>query len=293
MPAKRPKAASKKKKPAKRTKAVPKKKKTVPPIMGAHPAKGSFIADVLNATDGETTLNFPHRSLIERVNKRKSFVSKLRECIKTHHASADQLKRDRERRAAFKKLGLEKEAKKIKRFPRNSDTRKGNLAEVLLAEYLEVVCKAKVPIFRLRYNPNVDQSMKGDDLLLFDFDSNPPRVIVGEAKFRSASSTTTVRKMVEALQVSLDSGTPASLTFVADRLFEQGEEELGKQVNAVPELLVVGKVEMAYVGFLLSDAKAATRINGSTAPFKGRLALLSLSLDKPTSLVAPCYKGLS
>ncbi|MFQ6963494.1 MAG: Hachiman antiphage defense system protein HamA [Oscillospiraceae bacterium] len=38
--------------------------------------------------------------------------------------------------------------------------------------------------YRLRYNTNPDQSMKGDDVLLFDLDSDPVRIVVGESKFR-------------------------------------------------------------------------------------------------------------
>lgn len=61
-------------------------------------------------------------------------------------------------------------------YPANPNTRKGNVAEVVLAEYLVANEGISVPIYRLRYNPNVDQSMKGDDALAFDLDSKPMRL---------------------------------------------------------------------------------------------------------------------
>ena len=36
------------------------------------------------------------------------------------------------------------------------------------------ICAASgtcLPVYRLRYNPNIEQSMKGDDVLAFDFTS--------------------------------------------------------------------------------------------------------------------------
>ncbi len=34
---------------------------------------------------------------------------------------------------------------------------------VFLAEYIVAESEASLPVYRLRYNPNVEQSMKGDD----------------------------------------------------------------------------------------------------------------------------------
>jgi len=51
-----------------------------------------------------------------------------------------------------------------------------------LAEYLSSTTDAQLPIYRLRYNTNPDQSMKGDDVLLFDLDAEPVRIIIGESR---------------------------------------------------------------------------------------------------------------
>jgi hypothetical protein len=59
---------------------------------------------------------------------------------------------------------------------------------------------------------------------------DPVRIIVGEAKFRSTSANQAVKDIVEGLVRSYKAGTPASLQFVADRLFESGDADLGERV---------------------------------------------------------------
>lgn len=52
--------------------------------------------------------------------------------------------------------------------------------------------------------------MKGDDVLAFDLEADPVRIIVGEAKFRASSSKAAVKEIVEALERSQRGGLPAS-----------------------------------------------------------------------------------
>jgi hypothetical protein len=164
----------------------------------------------------------------------------------------------------MKRLGLESEQTRLRRFPTNPFTQKGNLAEIILAEYVEATSGIILPVYRLRYNPNVDQSMKGDDVLAFDLDADPVRIVIGEAKFRGASSGTAAKEIVDSLLRSYKGGLPASLQFVADRLFEEGKTELGKKILGCALLFAQEKLQLNYVGLLLSDRRCAERINSST-----------------------------
>lgn len=149
-------------------------------ILGPHPDKNSIFAECLSATDGSTDGGSAHRNLEEVAGKRKALVSEAREMLKRHHVSSEAIVRDKKRMEAMKKLGFETEARKLKRFPASDTTRKGNFAEVILAEYVLAATDTSLPVYRLRYNPNIDQSMKGDDVLAFGLDDNPVRLFVGE-----------------------------------------------------------------------------------------------------------------
>lgn len=261
-------------------------------ILGDHPPPPHPFGRVLSANDGMTGNDVPHRALTECRGARPSTVKCLRGMLVEHHASADAIKRSEQHRKAMERLGLGKEQARLRRFPTNPATQKGNLAEIVLAEYLVAASGLVLPVYRLRYNPNVDQSMKGDDVLAFDLDSNPVRLVVGEAKFRGTSSAAAVTEIVEGLLRSHKGGVPASLQFVADRLFDEGQVDLGKRILECALVFVRGRLRLEYVGLLLSDAQAASRVDTSTPATFARLAMISLSLRDPDGLVESCYHKL-
>lgn len=214
----------------------------------------------------------------------------LREIVVQHHASPEALKQTEQHREAMRRLGLGAEQALLPRFPTNPSTQKGNLAEIVLAEYMVAASGVKLPVYRLRYNPNVDQSMKGDDVLAFDLDAEPVRIIVGESKFRGASSPAAVKEIVERLARSHKGGVPVSLQFVADRLFEAGQVELAGRVLNCATLFALGELRIDYVGMLLSDTRTAERVEDATPGSLRRLAMISLGVPDPDSLVDACYR---
>jgi hypothetical protein len=177
-----------------------------------------------------------------------------------HHTSTEQLERSERRRSAMIRLGFGTEQARLGRFPVVENTRKGNLAEIVLAEYIGAVTGATVPVYRLRCNPNVDQSMKGNDVLAFDLDTDPVRIIVGESKFRGTSSKAAVEEIVADLVRSHKAGIPVSLQFVADRWFEEGRADLGMRIERCAELFASGRLRLDYVGLFLSDTHAIERV---------------------------------
>ncbi|GHV32387.1 hypothetical protein FACS18949_03140 [Clostridia bacterium] len=183
-------------------------------IIGEHPT-GHTYGVSLAAYDKQTDSGFQHRELTEN-GKTDSFLAYTVSALRTHHLSDEELEDRKATIASFKIQGLDYAALSLSLspYPREESMRKGNFAEVVTAEYLEAATSANLPVYRLRYNPNVNQSMKGDDVLLFDLDSDPVRIIVGEAKFRGTPSKSAVAEMVDGLQRSHSGGLPASLPFV-------------------------------------------------------------------------------
>ena len=267
-------------------------KVTCSDILGDHPTDCHPLGVLLTASDGSTESGVPHRTLSECTGQRKAIVECIREMLVRHHMSPEALERDRQRREAMQRLGFEDDQSRMKRFPTNPSTQKGNLAEVVLAEYIAAANEVSLPVYRLRYNPNVEQAMKGDDVLAFDLDCDPVRVIVGESKFRTISSKAAVIDIVEGLVRSYKGGIPASLQFVADRLFERGKADLGERILECATLFALEKLQLEYVGLLMSDTRTAKRMNHHMVNSLPRLAAISFGLDSPGSIVDPCFKGL-
>jgi len=101
-----------------------------------------------------------------------------------------------------------------------------------------------------------------------------------------------VTDIVEGLVRSYKGGIPASLQFVADRLFETGNEDLGERILECATLFAFEKLRLEYVGLLMSDTRSANRLNQYTDNSLHRLAVISFGLDSPGSIVDPCFNGL-
>jgi hypothetical protein len=258
-------------------------------VVGIHPVSPHPIGLRFSCQDGHSDHGVPTRKLSETSSDVDQFVTVMREYLRTHHSRPEDLERDRLRREAYARQGL---ALPLTRFPRNPKTRKGNWAEVLLCEYVTASCNADLPVYRLRYNPNVDQSMKGDDVLAFDLTANPIRIIVGEAKFRGASSKKAVTDMIESLERSLRGGLPASLQFVADRLIMEGNEDLGRRIEECTDLFVRNRLQIDHVGFLASNHLAPTHVEKNASSSLRRLAVISMVLSDGEGLVNSCFNGL-
>jgi hypothetical protein len=258
-------------------------------IVGPHPVAPHPFGIHFDATDGHSDHGVPHRALSDGPLQQDEFTATVKAWLINHHANPEAFERDRRRREALLRQGL---TDPNKRFPINTNTQKGNWAEILLAEYLVSSCGAQLPVYRLHYNPNVDQSMKGDDVLAFDLDSTPVRVLVGEAKFRSDPSKEVVEDIVDALTKSHKAGIPVSLQFIADQLFNTGQEELGEKVDRCSLLFAQGRLRLDYVGLLVSDIKAALHVRRNAKPTIHRLAVISLGLNDPEGIITTCYQGI-
>ena len=252
-----------------------------PTSFASHPCGNSLAAE-----DQKTEHDIPHRVLKNDPQKKDEFIAAMTQWIVNHHVSPESIERDRKRRDALERQGLHDPTQ---RLPRNTSTQKGNWAEILLAEYVAASCNAQLPVYRLRYNPNVDQSMKGDDVLAFDLNSVPVRVLVGEAKFRSTSTKVVVGELIDALEKSHSGNIPASLQFVADRLFDSGQDELGAKVAECNTLFAQNRLQLDYVGLLVSNKQAHAHVSSAAQSNVQRLAVMSLVLPDPEAVVAECY----
>lgn len=255
-------------------------------IVGPHPLPSHPCGECLSAKDQKTEHDVPHRVLQNDPAKQEELIAAMAQWIANHHVSPENVERDRRRREALERQGFKDPTQ---RLPQNTSTQKGNWAEILLAEYVAASCNAQLPIYRLRYNPNVDQSMKGDDVLAFDLNSNPVRVLVGEAKFRTTSTKVVVGELIDALEKSHLGNVPASLQFVADRLFDSGQDELGAKVAECNTLFAQNRLQLDYVGLLVSNKQAHAHVSSTGQSTVQRLAVMSLTLPDPAEVVAGCY----
>lgn len=250
----------------------------------SEPLRSSFMAD-----DKKTMSGVSHRKLVESDSTK--LCEYMMPKIKKHHINEENYLRRKALLEALAKSGLVTDACKSP-YPRADKTRKGNYAEVLLAEYLQETTDTKMPLYRLQFNTNPDQAMKGDDVLLFDLDSTPVRIIIGEAKFRKAAVGYAVQEAIEGLTRAKNNIVPISLLFVADTLRATGNNDYADRVEECALLITQGKAETDYVGLLMSDNKASTVVDANTTNSLHNLLMISVSMQSPETVVKEAFDKL-
>lgn len=257
-------------------------------IINDHPSGKHPLAISLLSTDGITASGVGHRKLEENGNN-DVFLDFIVPSLRNHHISPDALER---RKVLTKSLRIENAPIPLSPYPHNTTTQKGNFAEVFLAEYLHSTTEAQIPVYRLRYNPNVEQSMKGDDVLLFDIDSDPVRIIVGEAKFRVTPSKQAIIDTIDGLVRSNQAGLPVSLMFIAERLFEEGKNNMAEKVQNCAILFATNSLRIDYVGLLMSNCNACNHVNNHTTNELHNLLMISLGIQSPETIVQQAFARL-
>lgn len=182
---------------------------------------------------------------------------------------------------------------KLNILPVNDNTRKGNLGEITLIEYLKESRGFDPLVHKLHYNPNFNQSMKGDDCLLFNRENLESEVIYGECKYRSKPSKNVITDIVDNLQGWKQ--LPVSITFVANCLDQKGEKELADHLIEIHIKIIDGRIPLTNVGFLISTKSSTPNqdtkktIENHLSTTNPRLVMISLGVDNPQQIVNEAY----
>ncbi|WDF78974.1 SAVED domain-containing protein [Mucilaginibacter sp. KACC 22773] len=266
-------------------------------LIGKHPAKGNFFAEWLDFLDEAVPAADPnkkHRKLSEIAGKRGIAIKGIAQYLLDHHVDPKKLARAKKRKEEilkkYKLKSFEEYLDTQTYFPKAKNTRNGNTAEVILSNYLQVTSGLSLLAFKLTYNPNVDQAIKGDDCLLFDVKDLTRKVIVGEAKFRGRSpDNKAIKEMIKNLEGAKK--LPISLPFISQHFTAIGDEEMAAQIDDLLYELTTGKVNVVNVGLIISTKSAnrgqdaGQQLDHYLKTNNPQLVALSLGIDDPDEIV--------
>lgn len=257
-------------------------------IFKDHPLEKHPLAISISSIDEVTTTNCNHRVLTGNGSD-EVFIEFMDPLLEKHHISKENLERYK---SQLKKLRIKGLPKPPGPYPKKDTTRKGNYGEVFLAEYLSLITDTEILVYRLRFNPNPDESMKGDDVLMFNMNTSPVQIIVGEAKYRKTPNKTAVEEMNRGLISSSKKMVPVSLNFVADRLIEDGQIALGEKIHDLYISIIEGILIPDYVGLLMSNKNAQKCVNNYSTSKLQNLHMISIGFDNPDYIVDETYKRM-
>lgn len=263
-------------------------------LIGEHPQSPHIFGEWLTHIDYPTTASKKHRKLEENDELRNQAISNIADWILTHHIIEQRTDALERKAQILQKHEFDEYIKSLNLLPSAEKTMKGNMAEIILVEYLQESTGLSPIIHKLRYNPNINQAMKGDDVLLLNPDNVFERIIYGESKYRSVPSKQAIEDAVSNLEGS--KRLPVSIGFVADRLYEMGNTELADQLMDLQHLLKDDRIDVHNVGFLLSTKSTTPSIDTSTqverhlSTINPNLVFISLGLDNPMEIVEESFK---
>lgn len=260
---------------------------TIEQLIGKHPKHPHIYGDWWNFVDMPETETYKHRALQEVDKIRESALDKMAQWVVDYHLTNITKSYLDQQREILERNDLAEFVDKLNILPESDKTRKGNLGEITLIEYLKESRGFHPIIHKLHYNPNFNQSMKGDDVLLFNTDKLEEEVIYGECKYRGIPSKEAIEEIINNLE-----GTkryPTSIPFVANCLEEKGEKELAKQVMDVHLKIMDGKIPLTNVGFLISTHTTSSQVKKHLSTNNPRLVMISLGIDNPQHIVNEVY----
>lgn len=260
-------------------------------LIGRHPKLPNIFASWLNSNDVATTGTKTHRSLTPLITTTNNdLVEWLGRKLFDHHHSDYRIEKLKEN---YTKLGFDKYAKEHRKLPKADKTKKGNATEIILTEYVESCFEKKlIKVFKLKYNPNVDQAIKGDDTLMVDIikenGKEKVKLYLGEAKFRKVPNKTVVNTIAKSL--SKDK-RPLSYSFLIDEIGRDGKNK------ALADLLdtfivdeIKGKGDLINVGLLLSNTDTFRIVETNLNSDNPQMILISIGLDNPQDLITKAFE---
>lgn len=251
-------------------------------MIGIHPLDGIFAIWVsckdITCTDTKT-----HRSLKENIIYRKKAIEEISNYLINHHLSNRQKSLLDKKKFILNKYNLNKYVKELSVFPKADKTKKGNFGEVILTEYLRKTSGIEIMIYKLRYNPNIDQSMKGDDVLLF----NENKILLGESKFRTKADKSVVEEISKNFGKELI--LPISLSFIADRLYEREKFDLSDIVTEIEISLSKRKIDIKNIGLIVSDLSAHQAVEKHMDSNNENFIIITLNINNPVDFLNDSY----
>ena len=181
----------------------------------------------------------------------------------------------------LRKLGKPAAAAHVEqKLPTQASIRSGDLGEILCNAYVYEATPFILGIKRLRWKDHRNMSMRGEDVLAFNFDSKSGslKILKAEVKSRAGMRTAVIDEARAALCANSGLPSPHALAFVADRLNQAGDTFLGDALDKAQ----------------LKDGIRVSQVSHMLFTFSGNdpLKLLKTNLQSYAGPVPQHYVGL-
>jgi hypothetical protein len=260
-------------------------------LIGNHPEAPNQFGCWLSCNDVQVTPNKCHRSLTQVIRSDDPvLIEWLAKHLIKHHYTEKRLSKLREK---YGQLRFPEYAERNRKLPRLDKTKKGNAIEILLVEYLNSsLNKEFIKILKLQYNPNVDQSMKGDDVLMIDLTNqngqDQVKMYLGETKFRAAPAKAVIDEIMESLNKDKK---PLSYSYLMDEIGKYPENnDLYEKLDRIIIDEIKGRGNLIYTGLLLSNTDTFEIVEKHLNCDNPSFVFISIGIINAETLILKAYE---
>ncbi|QCE42917.1 Hachiman antiphage defense system protein HamA [Psychroserpens sp. NJDZ02] len=253
-------------------------------LIGNHPNAEHPLGAWLKANDIPATATKCHRELTEINNEEnENLILWMAKKIISHHYDSFRLEQLKKK---YAELGFPKYAEQNRKLPIVDKVKKGNATEIILIEYIQsTLNKELTHAFKLRYNPNVDQAIKGDDTLLVDLfqqeSGDDLKIYLGESKFRKIPDKTAVNDISFSLEKEK---MPLSYPFLVQEIAKTNKGLASKLDDFIVQD-IKDKGQLIYTGLLLSNQNTSANVERNLNNDNPELIFISIGIQNPENFI--------
>lgn len=182
----------------------------------------------------------------------------------------------------LRKFGKEGAAQYLEgKLPTDNKIRSGDLGEIVGASFVSSQLGYRV-IYRLRWKDHRNMAMRGDDLIgIRESATGAIEFLKGEVKSRLYITASVIKDADDALNKDFGRPAPHSLSFVADRFKEMGEEELSDRILGVQLFERIEVRHSAQLLFTLSGNNSLNLLESNTKEYLGQIKRFAVGIQVP------------
>lgn len=256
-------------------------------LIGKHPSDAHPFGRWLVANDLPESDTKCHRELTESTKVDDGLIEWMARKVIDHHYTQFRIDRLKEK---YGSLGFPQYAEQHRKLPIADKVKKGNATEVLLTDYLQTTQRKEfIKVFKLKYNPNVDQAIKGDDTLMVDlFEENGNekiKIYLGESKFRKTPSKAVIGDITDSLSKDM---LPLSYTFLVEEIAKI-DEPLARKLDDYIVQDIKDRGDLIYAGLLLSNTDTSEKVETHLSSDNPNLVFISVGIDDPEGFIESVF----
>jgi len=165
------------------------------------------------------------------------------------------------------------------KLPKSKKTRSGDLGEIIAISYIEEQTVWDQTVMKLRWKDHREMAMRGDDLLAVGIDDeNKTQFLKGESKSRATLSAAPITAARAALNKDDGRPTPHALSFLADRLYEEGREEIADRIDKAQYVDGIYDEQISHMIFTFSGNDPTTFLETDLNNYTGNVYQFSVGL---------------